>query len=267
MRRLENKVAVVTGGASGIGKAAVLKFAEEGARVVVVDVNESGGKPVVAEIESNGGNGIFLRVDVSKDSEVKGAIEHVEKEYGALSVLYNNASVYLAEEDGCVTDIAEDTWDKVLSINLKSVYLFCKYSIPVMIRSGGGSIINTGSSAAMIGIPNNDAYTATKGATVAMTRSMAVEFGPKNIRVNCISPAAIQTPMMNKSNPEDSDFDEKRFLGLRSPLRRYGSPEEIAKLAVFLASDDSAYINGAIITADGGITINGDLSKLPDECL
>ena len=134
-----------------------------------------------------------------------------------------------------------------------------------MMASGGGSIINTGSSAAQIGIPDCDAYTATKGAIVQLTKSLAVEYGRYGVRTNCISPAAIMTPMMRQSNPENSSFDEERFLKLRTPLRRYGTPEEIAKIALFLASDESSYLNGAIIVADGGITVNGDLSKIDSD--
>ena len=132
-------------------------------------------------------------------------------------------------------------------------------------KTGGGSIINTGSSAAQIGIPDCDAYTATKGAIVQLTKSLAVEYGRYGGRTNCISPAAIMTPMMRQSNPENSSFDEERFLKLRTPLRRYGTPEEIAKIALFLASDESSYLNGAIIVADGGITVNGDLSKIDSD--
>lgn len=165
-----------------------------------------------------------------------------------------------------MTELAEETWAKILAINLNSVFLCCKYGLPLMIRSGGGSIINTGSNASQIGIPNCDAYTASKGATVALTRSLAVEYGPRGVRVNCIAPAVIRTPMLASSNPAESGrFDEERFLRLRTPLRRYGTAEEIARVAVFLASDEASYLNGAVLVADGGITINGDLSRLPDE--
>ena len=150
----------------------------------------------------------------------------------------------------------------MIAINLKSVYHFSNYSLPTMIKAGGGSIVNTGSSAAQIGIPDCDAYTATKGAIVQLTKSLAVEYGRYGVRTNCISPAAIMTPMMRQSNPENSTFDEERFLKLRTPLRRYGTPQEIAKVALFLASEESSYLNGAIIVADGGITVNGDLSKI-----
>jgi NAD(P)-dependent dehydrogenase (short-subunit alcohol dehydrogenase family) len=264
MNRLKNKVAIITGGGQSIGKAAALKFAEEGARVVVVDINPKAGKSVESEIRQQGGEAYFLECDVSIASDVKNVIKETEAKYETLNVLYNNASIYLPDKDGTVVDIEEDTWERVMDVNLKSIYLFCKYSIPLMMKNGGGSIINTASSAGVIGIPNCDAYTATKGATIALTKSLAVEFGPRKIRVNCIAPAAVRSPMLDSSSLDSADFDEKRFLALRTPLRRYGNPEEIADIAVFLASDESSYINGAVIVADGGITINGDLSKIDD---
>ena len=264
MNRLKNKVAIITGGGQSIGKAAALKFAEEGARVVVVDINRKTGKSVESGIKQKGGEAYFLECDVSNASDVKNVIKETEAKYETLDILYNNASIYLPGKDGTVLDIEEDIWERVIAVNLKSIYLFCKYSIPLMMKSGGGSVINTASSAGVIGIPNCDAYTATKGGTIALTKSLAVEFGPRKIRVNCIAPAAVRTPMLDSSSFDNSDFDEKRFLALRTPLRRYGNPEEIADIAVFLASDESSYINGAVIVADGGITINGDLSKIDD---
>jgi len=265
MKRLENKVALITGSGNGIGKVAAMKFAEEGAEVIVVDIDDKGGEFTVSEIKQKKQNAHFIKCDVASSAQVKGVLDFTEKKFGRLDVLYNNASVYLPNDDGIITDISENTWEKIISINLKSIFLFCKFAIPLMIKSGGGSIINTASSAGLIGIPKCDAYTATKGATVALTRSLAVEFGPRNIRVNCIAPAAIKTSMLAQSSADRPDFDEKRFLGLRTPLRRYGRPEEVANTAVFLASDESSYINGSIIPVDSGIMINGDLSKLPEE--
>lgn len=262
MRLLENKIALITGGANGIGKAASLKFANEGAIVVIADIDEEKGKALVSRITEKKQFAKFIRCDVSKTQDVKNVIEEIEMKYNALHIIYNNASVYLSDIDGIITDIDEQAWDKVININLRSIFLFCKYGIPLMIKSDRGSIINTSSSAGIIGIPKCDAYTASKGATISLTRSLAVEFGPKGIRTNCIAPAAIQTDMMSKSNLDSPDFDEENFLNSRTPLRRYGNPEEIANLALFLASDLAMYINGAIIPADGGITINGDLSKL-----
>ena len=254
MKRLEGKTAIVTGGAQGIGFEGAKLFAAEGARVIIADINAEKGEKAAAEIGAT-----FVKCDVSKAADV----ENVVRVAGTVDVLYNNAGIFWTGHDGKLTDIAEADWDRVIAINLKSVYLFSKYAIPTMIASGrGGSIINTGSSAAQIGIPDCDAYTATKGAIVQLTKSLAAEYGRYKIRTNAISPAAIMTPMMRQSNPENSSFDEERFLKLRTPLRRYGLPEEIAKVALFLASDESSYVNGAVIVADGGITINGDLSKI-----
>ena len=260
--KLKNKTAVISGGGSGIGKAAALKFASEGASVIIADINEEEGKSTLKLLQEKSPLSSFVRCDVSNADDVKRVFSHIEKQYGKLDVIYNNASVYLSGRDGRVTDIDEEVWDKVISINLRSVFLFCKYGIPLLISNGGGTVINTASSAGIIGIPDCDAYTASKGGTVQLTKSMASEYGQCNVRINCIAPAAIMTDMMRKSNPENSTFDEEHFLKLRAPLRRYGTAEEIANIACFLASDEASYLNGAIIAADGGITINGDLSKI-----
>lgn len=263
MKRLDRRVVIITGGAGGIGSAASRLFADEGATVVVADLDRAKGEALETEIRAKGGRCHFRLCDVSDSASVRETIAFCEEELGSIDVLYNNASVYWAKKDGPVTEIDEETWEKVMGINLRSVFLFSKYAIPSMKRRGKGAIVNTASSAGMIGIPNCDAYTATKGATVQLTKSMAAEYGRYGIRVNCIAPAAIMTPMVRESNPPDCDeFDETAFLNLRTPLRRYGTPEEIARVALFLASDEASYLNGAIIVADGGITINGDLSKV-----
>ena len=253
MGKLDGKTAIITGGACGIGLSAVKKFCAEGARVIIADIQVEAGTRLAAETGAT-----FVQCDVSKSADVQKVIAAAE---GKLDIIYNNAGVYLSGKDGRITDIDEDIWEKVMGINLRSVYLFCKYGLPLLMERGG-VVINTASSAGMIGIPDCDAYTATKGAIVQLTKSMAAEYGRYNVRVNCIAPAAIMTPMMRQSNPENSTFDEERFLKLRTPLRRYGTPEEIANIALFLASDEATYLNGAIIAADGGITINGDLSKI-----
>jgi len=265
MKPLDGKVVIITGGANGIGRSAVLRFTAAGAKVAIVDIDEKAGRTLADQVARSGGQAMFLRCDVSQTREVAAVLAEVEKRYAVLHCLYNNAAVYLAERDGPIGEIAEEVWDRVLAVNLKSVYLFCHGGLPLLIRSGGGSIINVASSAGVVGIPGCDAYTAAKGGIVALTRSLAVEYGPRGVRTNCIAPAAIRTPMLAQSNTTNPTFDEKRFLGLRSPLRRYGTPEEVAELAVFLASDAASYVNGAIIPCDGGITICGDLSKLPDE--
>ena len=255
MKVLAGKKAIITGGAGGIGLAAVKIFTAAGAEVIIADVNEEAGKAAASETGAT-----FIKCDVSKSADVQKVIAAAD---GKLDILYNNAGVYWNKKDGRLTDIEEENWDRIIAINLRSVYLFSKYALPLLMKQGG-SIINTASSAGMIGIPNCDAYTATKGAIVQLTKSLAAEYGRYNVRTNCITPAAIMTPMVKESNPPDSTFDENSFLNLRTPLRRYGTPEEVAQIACFLASDAASYLNGAIIAADGGITINGDLSY-PDK--
>ncbi len=262
MSRFRDEVVIVTGAAQGIGKAAALKFAEAGARVAVVDLNDDKGRKTVAEVKEKGGRAEFFHADVSKSDDVKAAVGSIMTTMKRIDVLYNNASIFLPGKDGPVVDVAEEMWDRIIAVNLRSVYLFSKYTIPHMMRAGKGAIINTASSCGLIGIPNCDAYSASKGATAALTRSLAVEYGSKGIRVNCIAPAAIATEMLTSSDTGNTSFDEQRFLQLRTPIRRYGTPEEIASIAVFLASDEASYINGAVVVADGGITISGDLSKI-----
>ena len=205
-------------------------------------------------IIESGGEAKFFRVDVSDHGSMQQVFREIERTFGGLHILYNNASVFLGRRDKCCTELSVDIWQTVLSINLNGLFYGCKYGIPLIMRSGGGSVINTSSSAGIIGIPNCDAYTASKGATVSLTKSMAVEYGPVNVTVNCIAPAAIRTEMVRESNLDDPDFDEGLFLRT-TPVRRWGTPEEIAKIALFLASDESSYLNGSVIVADGGITI------------
>jgi len=252
--RLAEKVALITGAGRGIGRSAAELFAREGARVVLVDVREDLGFETERAIRDAGGEATFVRVDISSAKEVQAAFRIGLETYGALHVLYNNAAVFLGEDDGPVTIVSEKVWDRVISINLRGLFLCCKYGIPPIVESGGGSVINTSSSAGVMGIPGCDAYTATKGAAIALTRSMAVEFGPQKVRVNCIVPAGIDTEMLRESSLDNPDFDEAYFLK-RTPMQRYGTPEEVARLALFLASDESSYLNGAVIRADGGITI------------
>jgi len=248
--RLNNKVAIITGAGRGIGFAAAQAFVREGAKVVIAEIDEKLGRAAEAKLPG----AVFVRTDCSNSADVKVLMARTEKLHGALHILYNNASVFLNKLDGTITNLSEETWTKILAINLTSVFLCCKYGIPLMLKSGSGSIINTGSSASVMGIPGCDAYTATKGATVSLTRSMAVEYGRLGIRVNCICPAGIETEMVKASNLDNPAFDAVYFFK-RAPLGRLGAPEEIANLAVFLASDESSYLNGAIIRADGGITI------------
>lgn len=254
MQRLKDKVAIITGAGRGIGFAAAEAFVGEGAKVVVAEINAEVGEQAVERLRRAGGEAAMVRTDCGNSEDVQALVAKTVEQYGGLHVLYNNASIF-RHDDGPVTSLDESIWQRVLHANLASVFLCCKYAIPKIIASGGGSVINTGSSASVIGIPGCDAYTATKGATMSLTRSMAVEFGPQGVRVNCICPAGVETEMLKESNPDDSSkFDAKYFFS-RAPLRRFGRPDEIARAAVFLASDESSYVNGAILRVDGGITI------------
>lgn len=252
--RLQGKVCVITGAGRGIGRSAAELFAREGATIILAEINEAAGIQAEQAIRRQGGEARFIPADISRESDVQSLFETVDHAFGRLDVLYNNASVFIRQADGPVTAITAETWDKIIAINLRGLFLCCKYAVPLLIRNGGGSVINTASSAAVMGIPNCDAYTASKGATLSLTRSMAVEFGPKKVRVNCIAPAGIATEMVKESNLDDPNFDAEYFFQ-RAPLGRFGTSEEVARTALFLASDESSYINGAIIRADGGITI------------
>ena len=254
MMRLENKVAVITGAGRGIGLAGAIAFAGEGARVVIAEIDEELGARAATHVRSLGGEATFVKADCSRPGDVQMLMAKTCELYGALHVLYNNASVFL-RTDKSVVELPEDIWEHVLRTNLSSVFLCCKYGIPRILASGGGSVINTGSSASVMGIPGCDAYTASKGATMSLTRSMAVEFGPRGVRVNCICPAGVETEMLQQSNPDDSSSFDAEYFFARAPLRRFGRPDEIAKAALFLAGDESSYVNGAILRADGGITI------------
>jgi len=253
VKRLANKVAVITGAGRGIGLAGAIAFAREGAKVVLAEIDEGLGARAEGAVRHLGGEATFVKADCGSPADVQAMVARTKELYGGLHVLYNNASVF-AKDDAPVTELSEAAWARILRTNLESVFLCSKYAIPLIVSSGGGSVINTASSAAVIGIPGCDAYTATKGATVALTRSLAVEFGPQGVRVNCICPSGVETEMLKQSNLENPEFDAQSFFAM-APLGRFGTPEEIAALAVFLASDESSYINGAILRADGGITI------------
>lgn len=259
--KLKDKVAIITGGASGIGEAGTRIFALSGATVCIFDVNETAGERLADELNSKGHRAVFFKTDISDYASVEASVNSVEKMFGRVDILYNNASVFLGGRDTVIADVDVDIWNKVLSINLNGMFYLSKLCLPIMKRIGGGSVINTASSAGVVGIPACAAYTATKGATVSLTKAMAVDYGKYNIRTNCIAPAAIETAMVKESNLNDPDFDNEFFVNQITPLKRWGKPEDIAHLAAFLASDEAAYINGVIIPCDGGITINGNVNK------
>ena len=249
--RLKDKVALITGAGSGIGREAALLFAKEGASVVVVDMNDAAGKETVAAVVKSGGRATFAHADVSRSSEVEAMVAAAKKTYGRLNVLFNNAGIFPAN-DGSVLETDEKTWDLVLSVNLKGVFLGCKFGIPAMLESGGGSIINTASFVALMGSATPQiAYTASKGGVLALTREIAVEFARKGIRVNAICPGPVDTPLLQELF---SDPARKARRLVHIPMGRLAQAKEVAQAALFLASDDSSYVNGAAFTVDGAIT-------------
>ncbi len=258
---LTGKIVVITGGGSGIGGVASRLFAKKGATVIMLELNEATGKATEEEINANGGKALFIQTDVSSEESVNNAFAIIKERYGYIDALYNNASVFLGGRDDSIDKVSSDIWKRVLAINLDSI-LYCSKNAVALMKEKGGSIINTASSAGVVGVPACAAYTATKGATVALTREMAVDLGKYNIRTNCIAPAAIQTEMVKESNLSNPDFDNDFFQNQITPLKRWGKPEEVAAVACFLASDEAAYVNGVIISADGGITINGTVDKI-----
>ena len=251
--RLAGKVALITGAGGGMGRLAAQVFAREGARVVLADVSQDAGETAAGEVTRAGGEAIFVQADVARERDVQTLVRRGLEAFGRLDVLYNNAGIFPAD-DGSVVDVAEDVWDRVMAVNLKGIYLCCKHAIPELLR-GGGSIINVASFVALVGctVPQ-DAYTASKGGVIALTKSLAVQFGPKRVRTNAIAPGPIETPLLMSwllTNPAE----KKKRLD-RIPAGRFGRPEDIVNMALYLASDEAAWVNGAVMVVDGGITSN-----------
>jgi NAD(P)-dependent dehydrogenase (short-subunit alcohol dehydrogenase family) len=244
-------VALITGGASGMGMVASRLFASEGAKVLLTDISDEAGESVAKEIEGEGGEAAYVHADVSNEADAKDMVDAAVERFGGLHVLYNNAGVMLPD-DGSVHSTDASTWDTTLAINVKGVAFGCKYGIPAMIEAGGGSIINVASFVAWLGAATSQtAYTASKGAVLAMTREIAVEYARKGVRCNALCPGPIETPLLTELLS-----DEARRLRrlVHIPMGRLGLAEELAKAALFLASDDSSYMTGASLIVDGGIT-------------
>jgi NAD(P)-dependent dehydrogenase (short-subunit alcohol dehydrogenase family) len=249
--RLKDKVALITGAGSGIGREAALLFAREGASVVVAEVADDAGRHTAADIEKAGGRAHFVHADVSRGDDVRAMVGEAERTYGRVNVLFNNAGVF-PDADGSVLDTDEETWDFVLRVNLKGVFLGCKYGIPALLRAGGGSIVNTASFVALMGAATPQiAYTSSKGGVLALTREVAIEFARKGIRVNALCPGPVDTPLLQELF-RDPERRKRRLVHI--PMGRLARADEVAKAALFLASDESSYINGAAFTVDGGIT-------------
>jgi NAD(P)-dependent dehydrogenase (short-subunit alcohol dehydrogenase family) len=249
--RLQDKVTIITGAGSGIGREAAMLFAREGAHVVVADRDDEAGKTTVAAIHEAGGEAFFQHVDVARGAEVEALIRATEERYGQLDVMWNNAGISVGTDDS-VTNTSEETWDLVMNVNLKSVFLGCKYAIPALQRAGGGSIINTASFVALMGAATPQiAYTASKGGVLSMTREIATEFARQNIRANALCPGPVWTPLL-ASILSDETKRQRRLVHI--PPGRFAKASEIANAALFLASDESSYVNGATFVVDGGIT-------------
>jgi NAD(P)-dependent dehydrogenase (short-subunit alcohol dehydrogenase family) len=249
--RLEGKVALITGGASGMGKVASELFASEGAAVVLTDLNDEAGQATASGIDAAGGRALYAHADVSKEADARAMVEAAVARFGRLDILYNNAGVMLPE-DGSVDTTEEGIWDLTLAVNVKGVAFGCKYGIPAMIAGGGGSIINVASFVAWLGAATSQtAYTASKGAVLAMTREIAVEYARKGIRCNALCPGPIETPLLMQLL-SDEQKRQRRFVHI--PMGRLGQAKELANAALFLASDDASYMTGSSLIVDGGIT-------------
>ncbi len=255
MGRLDNKVAIVTGGAMGIGKAAAEVLAREGAKVAIGDINEKVGEETTELIRKDGGEVFFQKTDVSVSADVERLINAAVDRYGKLDVLVNNVGIAIS---GSVADISEEDWSRVLNVNLSGVWRGMKYAIPHMIKNGKGSIINTSSVQSLVGFHDWAGYAASKGAINSLTQQAAIDYAPQQIRINAIAPGTIMTPMNEKIFKEMADPAALiKSWNDAHPIGRFGQPEEVANLILFLASDESSFITGEIVRIDGGMAIKG----------
>lgn len=249
--RLNNKVALITGAGSGIGRETALLFAQEGAAIVAVDVNDAGGVETVKMVDAAGGRATYVHADVAKAADCEQMVRVAEEQFGKLNVLFNNAGIMHSRDDDAI-NTEEEIWDLTMNINLKGVFLGCKYGIPALRRAGGGSIINTASFVALLGAATPQlAYTASKGGVLAMTRELAIIHARENIRVNALCPGPLRTELLMRFlNTEEKK--QRRLVHI--PMGRFGEAKEMAYAALYLASDESSFVTGADFVVDGGIT-------------
>ena len=252
MRKLEGKVAVITGAGAGIGRATALLFAREGAAVVVADLDPEAGAETVAQIGREGGEATFVRVDVADSGDIERMVRVSVETFGRVDVLFNNAGVNFP---ATVVEVGEEAWQRSLDVNLKGVMLGCRHAIPEMLKTGGGSIVNSASMLGLVASPRQAPYAAAKGAVVMLTRQVAIDYARRNIRVNCLCPSEVNTEMNRRfiEQSPDPEAELRRVLS-RIPMDRMAEPEEIAAAALFLAGDDSSYITGVALPVDGGLT-------------
>ena len=250
MGRLENKAAIVTGGAGGIGRATVLAFAREGARVAVVDLRAEAAEAVAEEVRAAGGQAIAIAADVSKEDDIRSIVAGALDEFGTIDVVFNNAGIIRRTT---AVDTTVDEWDQVFGVNVRSIFLMCKHVVPIMEKNGGGSIVNTGSGWGLKGGGTAISYCASKGAVVNMTRALAIDHGAAGIRVNSVNPGDVNTGMLrDEARQLSQDADAFLAEAADRPLGRMGQPEEVAAAVVWLASDDSSYVTGSALVVDGG---------------
>lgn len=249
MDKLRDKVAIITGASSGIGRATAQVFAEEGAILLLADWDEDGGKQVLGELERGGTPCYFVKIDVSKPEDVQRMVATAVERYGKLDVLFNNAGIE-GEMNAPTADCTLENWNRVIGINLTGVFLGMKYAIPEMLKNGGGSIINTASVAGLVGFAGIPAYCASKGGVIQLTKTAALEYAQQGIRVNVICPGVIRTPMVDRAIGGSAEA-EKAFAATE-PVGRFGTAEEVARLALFLADADSSFCTGAPFIVDGG---------------